>query len=310
MSGFFVFMRTVIAAAACALQAGCWETSEAHTSSLKVAAATPRLSTTTASGAIRGTCTIRPENVVRLKSRIGGEISKVAVVQGDSVGEGQVLANIDTSELELRRQRAVLDLERTSQRIEWLKYQVLRSQKQVEAATVRASSEKPYVPEFGSDMAAFREKSHDLHDAEVSLRLGQLDVRTIEQQIEKAKIRSPLRGVILSRGAEPGMVVGSGSDGYSGGDVLFEVADPRQLLAVCVVRESDSSGLMPADKVTLVIDGHEDRPVSMAIHTVAPVITNDAGISRREFNLRLKAVDVPFKVVPGMNGIVKIEERT
>ena len=65
--------------------------------------------------------------------------------------------------------------------------------------------------------------------------------------------------------------------------------------------------LFRSDSVTLTLDGHEDSELKAKIETVAPLIVNDTGLSRREFVLQIDTNHVRFSLVPGMNGIAKLE---
>jgi HlyD family secretion protein len=262
--------------------------------------ALPRIAAST----IRGTCTLRPEKIVRLKAQTGGEVANVPVRQGDTVALGQTLATIDTSALLLRRQRAETDLKRAQLNIEYLSFLVARSEKQFEATTGKDPSDAT-VARFGNEMASVMEKRHSLREAEITKEQVKLDMEGIDQLIQKSRIRAPFPGVILSRFAEPGMVVGSGSEGFSGGDVLFEVADPSRLVAECVVRETEALSFREGSKAAVALDGHEAR-LSGVVSSLSPLISNDGGLARRSFLVRLRPDD-SVEIVPGMNGIVEVD---
>ncbi len=255
----------------------------------------------------RATCTLKPSRMVKLKARIGGEIASVSVVQGDRVAVGQVLATMDIRDLQIKLERASIDSARISEKLEWIRYQVTRAQKIVEAATVHNPAGQGYVPQYGAEMSALHDRNHELSEAESSYKAAQIDIEEIKQQIDKSKVRAPMQGIVLSRFAEPGMIVGSGSESYAGGDVLFEVADPSSMNSLCVIREAESTSLRQGDAVDLILDGHEGTSLAARIETVAPLIVNDAGISRREFVLQFDARKAPFPLVSGMNGIARIE---
>ena len=105
------------------------------------------------------------------------------------------------------------------------------------------------------------------------------------------------------------MVIGSGSEGMGGGDVLFEIADPSRLVASCAVKESDALLLSIGSPVSLQVNGILTNAVDAKITSISPVIAADGGISRREFQVGLKGA-MKGGLLPGMNAEVVIDTPT
>jgi multidrug efflux pump subunit AcrA (membrane-fusion protein) len=257
---------------------------------------------------IRGTCVIKPAQVVRLKSQLAGEVRSVNVVQGDPVRRGQILASVNTEDLRLRRLRTDLELQKLLQREDLLRFQIQRAEKEFSVVTELSKSTLDFLPRFGKEMASLRERRTELKDNLLSQALSRLDIRTIDESLRKSDVRAPFDGVVLARSVEPGMVIGSGSDTVGGGEVLFEIADLNRLGAACIVKEADAMQIGVGKTVSVIVEGAAREKRDAKIEHVSPVITNESGISRREFRVRFAAADIAG-LLPGMNAEVEFEER-
>lgn len=257
---------------------------------------------------VRGTCALKPEHIVRLKSQIGGEVKAVLVQQGAAVKKGDVLATIDVENLNLRRERTLIDLERLVQRAELLRFQVEKAEKELAVVREFSGGANSSNARFGKEMASVMEKRADLKDNQLNQALMKLDLRVLDDQIRKAAIRAPLDGVVLIRSVEPGAVVGSGVESVAGSEVLFEVADPARLVASCIIKETDAALLAPGIDADIVIDGASNNLIPGRVRRVSPVISNESGLSRREFLVEFKN-DSHASLLPGMNATVEINTK-
>lgn len=64
--------------------------------------------------------TVRPDSEARLSFKIGGLIYNIAVDQGDSITKGQILAELDTSEIDSHAARAALAVEKARRDVDRL----------------------------------------------------------------------------------------------------------------------------------------------------------------------------------------------
>lgn len=254
---------------------------------------------------LRGTCILKPERVVRLKSQIGGEVKTVLAQQGKSVKRGEILATIDVENLNLRKDRVKIELEKFLQRAELLRFQVAKAEKELAVVKEMAGANFVNSARFGKEMAVLIERRTELKENELNQALNKLDLKTLDMQIRKAAILSPMDGVVLVRAVEPGAVVGSGIESVAGSEVLFEVADPKNMLAACIMRESDATLLISGNAATVSVEGATKFTVVGKIGRISPVISSNSGISRREFFVELPE-SAGTQLLPGMNATVEI----
>lgn len=254
---------------------------------------------------VRGTCVIRSGMVVRLKAQVAGEVKTVLAERGNLVHRGQVLVTMDIADLNLRKARTQIEFDKLVQRAELLRFQITRAEKEFSVVQDLSGTVGTYLPRYGKEMAVLVERKSDLRENELNQALNRLDLQTIEDQIQKSAVRSPLDGVVLARTVEPGMVIGSGSQTIGGGEVLFEVADPTKLIAACIVKESDALRLERGRIASVWVDGANSKSIITKIRDVSPFISSDSGISRREFHVDLDG-NLAKGLLPGMNAEVTI----
>lgn len=208
-----------------------------------------------------------PQHVVRVSSRTKGTICRIEKQLGDTVMPGDILAIVEAPE------------------VGNLKAELLRAFSQVrlrKAIVARFESVEDAIAEkqLLEARAAEHEAFVDLlnaaqllanHDADVNLKvletLSESDAfemirfagipESVRDKIavdgansSLVAITSPLVGVVIQRKCAAGETI-------EGGAMLFEVADPRQLVVKMDVRREGASKLAMGQEVNFVVDGHQ-----------------------------------------------------
>lgn len=255
-------------------------------------------------GQIKAQCVIQSQRAVKLKAELGGRIDTVAAAQGQAVEAGQLLARIGTQEQALSLERLRLAEQQAQAKIELLVVQIQQAQ-------VNWLAMQPLYKDLPNgvqpkEALALSEKQADLKLTKLTIADLQLQMKNLERVFRQAEIRSPMRGVVLARNAEVGMVVAPGITGLNGSDVLFELGDPDKLRAECAARESDASQLHPGLAIKLVLDGMRGREITLGVTRVAPAIQNDSGSSSLPF---WGDFDRPadMQVLAGMHGNASVQ---
>lgn len=162
-------------------------------------------------------------------ARTDGYLKSWQVDIGASVHEGQLLAEIDTPEIEqqLSQARAVL--------------------KQNEADLVLSQSSADRWKKLLQDNAVSQqetdEKTSDLEVKKANLAAAEANVRRLEQLQSFQKIYAPFDGVITARTTEVGNLINAGSAAQ--GRELFHIAQTKTLRVFVNVPEAYSSYAQP-----------------------------------------------------------------
>jgi membrane fusion protein (multidrug efflux system) len=175
----------------------------------------------TAGSAVR--TVLVPRFQVEVRSRLAGLVRTLLVEEGDRVAEGQVLAALEDEEVQLNRDRAAADAQRT--RALYLR----NLQGFQEGGPIRVVSEL------------------EVEVSRAEYRKAQADSALRELELDYARIRSPISGRVVERHISRGDWVG-----YQ--DHLFTVADLGTLRAVFIVPYALHSQLSPGSKIILTVD--------------------------------------------------------
>lgn len=144
--------------------------------------------------------TVRSQQEGTLAFRIAGTVKRTLVEVGDKVRKGQVLAELDTDDLVLRRQATQLAFERA---------RVARDQAQRDLDRERNLSK-----EAASTPVRLEKINAALETAELGFREAETQLKIINKSIADASLTAEFPGVVVERMAKPGEFIGSGAAAF------------------------------------------------------------------------------------------------
>jgi membrane fusion protein (multidrug efflux system) len=209
---------------------------------------------------IRATTNLVPERQVTVLSETSGRVEELRVEEGDTVGAGQVLAQLERREAEI----------------------ALRGAKVKARAAERdlARAEK---------MLAEGLMSPEEYDAKaLEHETAQQALEEAEWALEQTTIRAPFTGTVTQRLIEPGQHVRPA-------DPLFAVADFEPLIAEIHVPEEDAAHLEIGQPVTLTPRALPDESFAGRIQRLSPMVDTETGT----VTVRIEASEVPQRARPG-----------
>ncbi|ACM39502.1 HlyD family secretion protein (plasmid) [Allorhizobium ampelinum S4] len=161
---------------------------------------------------------------VEISAKSAGRVQKVLVQEGDLVSPGQVLAYIDTTELQASRAKYVADL--ATQEASMLEAKATVVQRQAELTLKEANLRRALnTIQNGAISQKERDEAQSEHDSakaildaseksvtasERSIDAAQALIDQIDAQIADAALAAPVKGRVLYRLANPGEVVSAG----------------------------------------------------------------------------------------------------
>ncbi len=222
---------------------------------------------------VTATGVLEPVKKVDVGSEISGTVETVVVDFNDRVKVGQTLAQLNTNQLDarLRQSQAALELARASVREAEATVTETRNKlrRSLELRTKGLCSPE----ECDAAQSAFdrAEASRARTAAQVTQAQAQLDVdRTA---LAKARIISPINGIVLKRQIEPGQTVAASFQT----PVLFTLAENLALMELQVAVDEADVGLVSAgQQAKFTVDAYQDRVFSATVTQVrfAPETVN------------------------------------
>jgi HlyD family secretion protein len=241
---------------------------------------------------VTATGTLEPVNKVELGPEISGQITKVLVDYNDHVKTGQVLAVMDTEILSAKvlQSRAVLAS---------AKAKVADATATAREALARLERTRLLVKEgnastqtLDSDEAAEARARAAINVATAQVTVAEATLSSDETSLQKAEIKSPIDGIVLSRAVEPGQVVAATLET----PVLFKLAQDLTKMQLNVnVDEADIGHVQQKQPATFTVDAYPGRQFSATItqvrfapKTIDNVVTYQAVLSVDNSDLLLR----------------------
>jgi HlyD family secretion protein len=222
---------------------------------------------------VSATGTLQPENQVDVGAEISGRIERVLVDFNDPVAQGDVLAELDTEQLEARLAQSEASL--NAARANVTQNEATLIQARASAARTEALFERNVVSE--QDLESARA---DLQRAQANLQRARADAALSAAQVDadgtalnKAVIRSPIAGVVLDRLVEPGQAVAASFQT----PVLFTLASDLSRMELIVdIDEADIGSVREGQAASFAVDAFPQRRFDAELVLVrnAPNIEN------------------------------------
>ena len=197
-----------------------------------------------------GTLAARREMPVGVAGE-GGMITRVLVEPGQWVNAGQVLATVDRSV--------------QTQTAQSLAAQVAVARSDQSIAQAELDRAQQLVDRGFISKADLQRKAATRDAAAARVQVAAASLREANARTGRLDIRAPAAGLVLTRQAEPGQIVSSGSG------VLFRMAQGGQIEMRAQLAEADLASLRPGARAQVTPVG-SDRVFSGEVWQVSPVI--------------------------------------
>ena len=208
-----------------------------------------------------GTATLEAEADAEIIAKVGGEVRRILVEEGDHVKSGQLLAVLDDRQLRLQAAQtraALAKAERDFNR------QVELHQKGLVSA------------------GAFEGLKYDLDNQRAADDLASLS-------LSYSEIRAPFAGIVSARHVKLGQELASGTS-------VFRVTDPTPLKAAVYVPERELARLKIGQGASISVDALAGRAFPAIVKLVSPTV--DAATAT--FKVTLEVNDPKGDLKPGM----------
>ncbi len=232
---------------------------------------------------------VTPKLQLEVKAEVGGKIKKLHVDAGDIVKQGDVLVEIDDTDLLSEKKSVLTDIDGANLNVEKIQRNFDRSKDLFDSKLVSREVFDNLSSEF--DMA-----KNDLVKAQRKLQI-------LEDKLSKTKVIAPMDGTILVLPVIEGQVVIAAAS-VNNGTSLMTMADLSKLLVITQVNQVDVAKLTQDQHVKLRAESFKDVEMEAKITFIAPKA--DVKNSIKGFEVRA-LIDNPTKRLrPGMSVNMRI----
>ena len=223
---------------------------------------------------LTGSIEANPDHVVHFMSLVDGIISNTYFSLGDAVHKGQVLAEMQSTELSaLRSELTALEA-------------------QIEVAKVALSAKESM---FNDGISS----NQELLESQNNLRILESEKERIENNLRLYKASSaknvfqltaPASGIITAKNINSGTAV------TNGGDPLFSIADLNNVWAMANIYATDIAHISKGMEVEIKTLSYPDEVFNGKIDVISQVLDDDAKV----LNARIVLDNKDLKLKPGM----------
>jgi RND family efflux transporter MFP subunit len=243
---------------------------------------------------------VDPVTKVDVKSAVSGRVVAIRVREGDRVRAGDVLAEVEP---DVNQAQSLSDVQAG----------VTEAQLKLQDAEREFASQKALFDNglVGSDSMKSVKNKLDLANEELraaKTRYQIVEARGIpisgDASSQKARVASPMNGIVIKKGIEIGQTVTSGVSSFSDGTVLFTVADLSSLIVRVNLNEVDIAKVRVGESVRITLDAYPQKIFTGRVRFVAPAAKLVEKIKVFEIEVALDRLEDSFKT--GMSANVEI----
>ena len=236
---------------------------------------------------------------VDITTKFGGRLASVLVHEGDAVVIKQVLAQIDSKELDAQLRRAEAEVRRARQERSSAIAVIAQRKSELSLAKKDLNRSKGLYENDSISLEQLQRDETVVHTANAALAVSQAQLSNTEAaieaaiantellkvQIEDSDLKSPIAGRVLYRLAEHGEVL------PAGGKVLT-VLDPVDVYMTIFLPTKQAARLAIGAEARLLLDGIPDKFLPAKVSFVAP----KAQFTPKEVETRAERDKLMFRI--------------
>ena len=234
--------------------------------------------TETLQNSVTATGTIEAVTSVTVGTQVSGIVNKLYVDYNSQVKKGQVIAELDKTNLQSELNTAKANLASATSNLNYQAANMNRYQTLYKKGLVSAD-------EYENALLTYRQAKEQVASSKENVQKAQTN-------LGYATITSPIDGTVISKSVEEGQTVAASFNTPE----LFTIArDLTNMQVVANVDEADIGGVKEGDRVTFTVDAYPDdtfegtvKQVRLEATTTNNVVTYEVVISAPNADLKLK----------------------
>ena len=250
---------------------------------------------------VTATGTLQPLREVDVGAEVSGRIDTVLVDYNDRVSKGQLLAQINTDQLQAKLSQSKAGLDQAVARLADAKAALEDAQLTLNRTVPLVKSGAVSKASLDSNRIAVDRAQANVKSAEAQVSLSQAALDADQSALDKASIKAPTDGIVLDRLIEPGQTVAATFQT----PVLFKLAEDLTHMELDVdIDEADIGSVKAGQDAIFTVDAYPGRPFRARIVSVHNAPKTDQGVVSYEGVLSVDNPDLALK--PGMTATAEI----
>ena len=232
---------------------------------------------------------VTPASQLDVKPEVGGKLKALHVIAGQTVKEGELLVEIDDTDLLSERDSAETEIEGARLAVEKVKRNFERSHELFEQKLISRE--------------VFDNLTSELQIAENGLVKAQRKLQLVSDKLRKTKVHAPAEGTVLTVPVIEGQVVIAAAS-VNSGTTLMTIANLTKLLVETHINQVDVVRVQLNQDVKLRAESLKDLELEALISFIAPVATVKNNV--KGFQVQALIENPSERLRPGMTVSVTI----
>jgi len=246
-----------------------------------------------------------PQRKSALASKVTGRLVWLGVEEGSRVKKGDVVARLESQDVEASKTQAIANLEMA-------RFNLENAKAELTEATLHLNRSKELVDknfiarsEYDTAVARHKKAVAAVKAAEAVIRANEAALEAAGIQLEYTLIRAPFDGVVLTKNADIGDIVTPFSASVESKSAVVTIADMESLQVQADVSESSLGQVKIGQPCEIQLDALPDRRLRGAVHRIVP--TGDR--SKAAVMVKIRFVDRDPRILPEMSAKVSFLSR-
>ena len=236
---------------------------------------------------ITATGTIEPVTSVTVGTQVSGIVSKLYVDYNSTVKKGQVIAELDKTNLISQLNAAKASLNSMQSTLDYQQANYNRYKNLYDKGLVSSD-------EFEQANLSYVQAKNQVASAKE-------EVQRAQTNLGYATITSPIDGVVLSKSVEEGQTVASS---FSTPELFVIAQDLTNMRVIADIDEADIGGVMEGQRVSFTVDAFPDDAFAGQVTQVRQQATTESNVVTYE--VVISAPNNDLKLKPGLTANVTI----
>ncbi|HEX7013308.1 MAG TPA: efflux RND transporter periplasmic adaptor subunit [Steroidobacteraceae bacterium] len=188
-----------------------------------------------------------------VEAEVAGEVEEVTLREGQDVREGEVIARLDTRNLQAQYDRELAAVE--------------KARADLELATLNRDKNRTLLEQRYISRNTYEQTESAYARSVAELKLAEAQARLAKLGLEEAVIRAPFSGTIAKRLVQPGEKVSPDSG-------IVTLVDLTQMVLEAAIPAADIPSVRPGQKVRFTVNGFGEREFEGEVQRINPVTTD------------------------------------
>lgn len=229
-----------------------------------------------------------------------GRLVYLGVEEGDQVKEGQIIAQLEHSDLDAALAEAKASLNQALANVEEAKAERADAAANFERYQKLLADQLVARSAFDAAEARFKRAEASVGASEAAVQVARTRVRAAEVALEYTNIRAPFDGTVLTKNADVGEIVAPFGASTTARAAVVSIADMSSLEVEADVSESNIQRIQPGQSCEIVLDAYQDTRYAGLVGKIVPT----ADRAKATVLTKIKFVERDERVLPEMSAKV------